>query len=184
MVRRGSDECQPMRLHHFREARVLRQEAVAWMDRVGARDMRRPTGSPECSGSCRAPAGGPIQTLSSASRTCIASASAVECTATVPIPISRQARWMRSAISPRLAIRIFWNNRVSRKSSTARRTPPVHRSDQDLRHRAGPGRLDLVECLHRFDQEQGLASRDGLADGDEAGGAWLRRGDRPHPPWG
>src|SRR5438876_8599739 len=50
-----------------------------------------------------------MQTVSSASRTFIALASAVECTATVLIPISRQARWMRSAISPRLAIRTFSN---------------------------------------------------------------------------
>src|ERR1700733_2387946 len=50
-----------------------------------------------------------MQTLSSASRTCIASASAVEWTATVAMPISLQARLMRSAISPRLAIRTFSN---------------------------------------------------------------------------
>ena len=48
-----------------------------------------------------------MQTVSSARRTCIASASAVECTATVLMPISWQARWIRSAISPRLAIRSF-----------------------------------------------------------------------------
>src|SRR5438270_346560 len=53
--------------------------------------------------------GGPMQTLSSASRTCMASASAVECTATVAIPSSLQARSTRSAISPRLAIRILSN---------------------------------------------------------------------------
>src|SRR3546814_9427618 len=45
-----------------------------------------------------------MHTAWSASRTCMASASAVECTATVSIPISCAARWMRSAISPRLAI--------------------------------------------------------------------------------
>src|SRR6218665_2631436 len=48
-----------------------------------------------------------MQIASSARRTCIASESAVECTATVLMPISWQARWMRSAISPRLAIRSF-----------------------------------------------------------------------------
>ena len=52
---------------------------------------------------------GPMQIASSAMRTCIASASAVEWTATVLMPSSRQARWIRSAISPRLAIRIFLN---------------------------------------------------------------------------
>ena len=42
--------------------------------------------------------GGPMQTLSSASRTCMASASAVECTATVGMPSSLHARKTRSAI--------------------------------------------------------------------------------------
>src|SRR5580658_5649444 len=50
-----------------------------------------------------------MQTLSSASRTCMASASAVECTATVGMPSSLHARRTRSAISPRLAIRILSN---------------------------------------------------------------------------
>src|SRR4029079_14393522 len=53
--------------------------------------------------------GGPMHTLSSASRTCMASASAVECTATVGTPSSLQARSTRNAISPRFAIRIFSN---------------------------------------------------------------------------
>ena len=51
-----------------------------------------------------------MQTDSSASRTYLASRSASECTITVLIPNSRHARWMRSAISPRLAIRIFSNS--------------------------------------------------------------------------
>ena len=53
--------------------------------------------------------GGPMHTLSSARRTCIAVLSAVECTATVRMPISWQARCTRSAISPRLAIRTLPN---------------------------------------------------------------------------
>ena len=51
--------------------------------------------------------GGPMQTVSSASSTCLVLKSAVECTATVLIPSSRQARRMRSAISPRLAMTTF-----------------------------------------------------------------------------
>src|SRR3546814_8908728 len=43
-----------------------------------------------------------MHTASSASRTCISSASAVEWTSTVLIPISCAARWTRDAISPRL----------------------------------------------------------------------------------
>src|SRR5438876_34895 len=50
-----------------------------------------------------------MHTLSSASRTCMASASAVECTATVAMPSSLHARRTRRAISPRLAIRILSN---------------------------------------------------------------------------
>src|SRR3972149_37075 len=50
-----------------------------------------------------------MQTDSSASLTYLASVSATEYTTTVRMPSSRQARWMRSAISPRLAIRIFSN---------------------------------------------------------------------------
>src|SRR3569833_2697137 len=50
-----------------------------------------------------------MQTDSSASFTYLASRSASEYTATVLIPISRQARWIRRAISPRFAIRIFSN---------------------------------------------------------------------------
>ncbi len=53
--------------------------------------------------------GGPMHTLSSANLTCSAFESAVECTATVAIPSSRQARITRSAISPRFAIRTFLN---------------------------------------------------------------------------
>src|SRR5687767_1202401 len=50
---------------------------------------------------------GPMQTSSSANRTCSDSRSASEYTATVWMPSSRQARMTRSAISPRLATRTF-----------------------------------------------------------------------------
>src|SRR6185436_18480996 len=52
---------------------------------------------------------GPMQTSSSANRTCSDSRSASEYTATVWMPSSRQARMTRSAISPRLAIKTFLN---------------------------------------------------------------------------
>src|SRR5213078_4802338 len=51
-----------------------------------------------------------MHTDSSARRTYFASASASEWTTTVLIPSSRQARWIRSAISPRLAISTLSNN--------------------------------------------------------------------------
>jgi hypothetical protein len=48
-----------------------------------------------------------MQTDSSAMATCLRLRSTVECTATVLIPIEWQARRIRSAISPRLAMTIF-----------------------------------------------------------------------------
>src|SRR5262245_30607396 len=53
-----------------------------------------------------------MHTDSSASSTCLRLASAVEWTATVLMPNSRQARRMRNAISPRLAITTFSNIRL------------------------------------------------------------------------
>src|ERR1700747_1753000 len=50
-----------------------------------------------------------MHTLSSARRTGMWSASGVECPATVAMPSSLHARKIRSAISPRLAIRILSN---------------------------------------------------------------------------
>src|ERR1700730_11917940 len=104
-----------------------------------------------------------MQTLSSARRTCIALASAVECTATVLMPISRQARWMRSAISPRLAIRIFSNM----LAEDEQRLPVLHRLavfHQYRLHHAGGVGLDLIHQLHRLDDANRLAFLDGLAD--------------------
>src|ERR1700758_517713 len=119
-----------------------------------------------------------MQTLSSAKRTCIASSSAVECTATVAMPSSLQARSTRSAISPRLAMRILSNIRVrpgfagrARKSlDHHQRLAEFHRLailDQDFADRAGTRRGDLVEGLHRLDQEDAFAFLHGGADLDE-----------------
>src|SRR5689334_17330297 len=99
-----------------------------------------------------------MQTASSAKRTCSASLSAVECTATVPMPNSRQARMIRSAISPRLAIRIFLNKASLRGAVTdlrrfdaEQRLAELHRTavlHQDLGDPAGELRLDFVHQLH------------------------------------
>src|SRR6185436_6735717 len=100
-----------------------------------------------------------MQIASSASRTCIASVSAVEWTATVLMPISWQARWMRSAISPRLAIRTFW---IAILLDDDQRLIELHRLgvlDQDLLDGAGLGRGDRVHHLHRLDDQQGVAGR-------------------------
>src|SRR5262245_59383973 len=142
-----------------------------------------------------------MQTLSSASRTCMASASAVECTATVAMPSSLQARNTRNAISPRLAMRIFSNIESERLSFLSRPMARAGQSlddhqrlavfdrlsilDEDLRDAPGPRRGNLVHGLHRFDDQHRLAGTDLAADLDigarsrlrcEIGGADHRRG--------
>src|ERR1700731_2707061 len=109
-----------------------------------------------------------MQTLSSARRTCMASSSAVEWTATVRMPSSLQARSTRSAISPRLAIRILSN--IGPLLDDHHRLAVLDRlavSDQNLNHRAGARRRDLIHRLHRFDDEQRLAGLHLAADLDE-----------------
>src|ERR1700680_1229343 len=99
-----------------------------------------------------------MHTLSSASLTCMASASAVECTATVAMPSSLHARRMRSAISPRLAIRILSN--ISPASlDDQERLAVFHRLrvlDQNALDAAGPWRRDRVHGLHRLHYEERL----------------------------
>src|SRR5262249_51039889 len=152
-----------------------------------------------------------MHTLSSASRTCMASASAVECTATAGMPSSLHARSTRSAISPRLAMRILSNITFTRHArpcarhprlaytktqktwmagtspamtggkGTASRSLDDHQRlavfdrltvlEQNLRHRAGARGGDLVERLHRLDDQQGVADRDRGADVDKGLGA-------------
>src|SRR5271163_4704631 len=109
-----------------------------------------------------------MHTLSSAKRTCIAWASAVECTATVWMPISRQARRILSAISPRLAISTLSNMGALLKDH--HRLAELDRAgirDQDARELAALGRLDLVHDLHGLDDQQGLAGRHDIADPHE-----------------
>src|SRR6185437_1565281 len=109
-----------------------------------------------------------MQTLSSASITYFASASASEWIATVLMPISRQARWIRSAISPRLAIRIFSNMRGLLDQE--QRLPVLHRLavlHQDRLHRSRGVGLDLVQQLHRLDDAERLALGHRLSDLDE-----------------
>src|ERR1700741_2427609 len=97
-----------------------------------------------------------MHTLSSASRTCMASASAVECTATVGMPSSLQARSTRSAISPRLAMRIFSN---IRRSAGERR---IANGEEGTRTAAVPIRYSLFATRRSLDDHQRLAELDGL----------------------
>src|SRR6267142_4872889 len=115
-----------------------------------------------------------MQTDSSASFTYLASVSASEYTTTVRMPISRQARWMRSAISPRLAIRIFSNTLAEDEE----RLPVLHRLSvfhQHCFHHAGGVGLDLIHQLHRLDDANRLAFLDSLADLDKGLGVGRRR---------
>ena len=117
-----ADEGDLVLVENFGEARVFGQEAIARMDGVGAGDL---AGGHDCGDveiGSRA-GGGPMQTLSSASLTCIASLSAVEWTATVAMPSSFAARMTRSAISPRLAIRILSN--IETRSGTPVQCPSL-----------------------------------------------------------
>src|SRR5215469_2289152 len=120
-----------------------------------------------------------MQTLSSASRTCIADASAVECTATVAMPSSLQARSTRSAISPRLAINILSNiATVAALFDDQERLAKLDRLavlDENLRHRAGARRRNLIHRLHGFDDDQRVAGLHLAADIDERLGARRRR---------
>src|SRR5512143_1049869 len=119
-----------------------------------------------------------MHTLSSASRTCMASASAVEWTATVATPSSLQARSTRSASSPRLAMRILSNIAslalldYHQRLAIFDRLAVLHENGD---HRAGAGGGDLVHGLHGFDDEDGLARGNPRADLYERRSARLRR---------
>src|SRR5215472_13799520 len=101
-----------------------------------------------------------MQTLSSASRTCMAEASASECTATVEMPISLQARWTRSAISPRFAIRTFSNMAVRPSLDHGQRLAELDGlgiGHEDLQQHAVARGRDRVHGLHRLDDQDRLA---------------------------
>src|SRR3954471_14824392 len=103
-----------------------------------------------------------MQSDSSANRTWSEWTSAVEWTATVLIPSSRAARMTRSAISPRLAMRIFENINpppascgleAEQRFSVLDRAPVL---DEDLYEASRFLRLDLVHQLHRLDDAEDL----------------------------
>src|SRR5262249_27105356 len=128
-----------------------------------------------------------MHTLSSAKRTCIASASAVECTATRWMPSSLQARSTRRAISPRLAIRILSNmdcphaeehsagasgtrRRVCASLNDHQRLAELDRLavfEQNLNHGSAAGGRNLVHGLHRFHNQERVAGLNLSADIDD-----------------
>src|SRR4051794_6689021 len=106
-----------------------------------------------------------MQTSSSAKRTCSELSSASEYTATVRMPSSRHAQMIRSAISPRFAIRIFLNIGGSGRPYRKQALAVLHglavldvRAD-DL---AVVLRRDFVHQLHRFDDAEDLILLDAL----------------------
>ena len=102
--RRRPDEHEAGRLARLGERRVLGQEPVAGMDGIRAARCGRLEDAAQSTGSCRRP--GPARSPPPGRRaTCGARASASEYTATLSMPSSRQARMIRTAISPRLAMR-------------------------------------------------------------------------------
>src|SRR5262245_16668513 len=125
---------------------------------------------------------GPMQTSSSANFTWSESLSTSEWTATVRTPSSLQAQMMRSAISPRFAIRIFLNMDGARRRSADRADLEEDLAvldglgvrGEDLHDLALHLRLDLVHELHRLDDTQRLALAHAAPDLDE--GRRLGRG--------
>src|SRR5580704_8477291 len=125
-----------------------------------------------------------MQTLSSAKRTCMASSSAVEWTATVAMPSSLHARRTRSAISPRLAINIFSNIASVRLAPVLLASFNDHQGltelnrlpvfEEDLRDGARTRRRNLVHRLHRLDDQKRGAGLHAAADLDKSLGARLR----------
>src|SRR5687767_6951740 len=112
---------------------------------------------------------------SSAKRTCSECSSASEYTATVLIPSSRHAQITRSAISPRLAIRILLNTVHPHRKEPVTELDGfavLHVRRRDL---AVGIRLDLVHELHGFDDAEHLALADPVAHLYERGRARLGR---------
>src|SRR5947209_17432744 len=81
------------------------------------------------------------------------------------MPRSLQAQMMRSAISPRLAIRIFLNGPDAKEGFSV-----FHRLtvlDEASLHDASHVRLDLVHQLHRLDDAEDLTKADVLTNAHE-----------------
>src|ERR1700691_3652967 len=107
-----------------------------------------------------------MQMASSANRTCNALRSASEYTATVRTLSSRHAERMRSAISPRFAIRIFRNISpggelfLPVRADSEKRFAIFHRLavlHENPHYFSRHVRLDFIHQLHRFDDAQRLA---------------------------
>src|ERR1700678_214469 len=108
-----------------------------------------------------------MHTVSSASSTCLVLKSAVECTATVLIPSSRQARRMRSAISPRWAITTFSIIALFDDEQRLAELDRLAVLGEDWRDAPRFVGFDLGHHFHLFDDAANLAAFDSHAELDE-----------------
>ena len=116
----GPMKVMPWALHDLGEAGVLAQEPVAGVDGLGAGDLGGRDDRRHVQIALRRRRRADADALVCHAEPTWRCASGSECTATVAMPISLQARWMRSAISPRLAMRILSNTRRPRLSRSRR----------------------------------------------------------------
>src|SRR5690606_5997757 len=110
-------------------------------------------------------------TLSSAMRTCMASVSAVEWTATDLMPISRAARITLRAISPRLAISILSNiaNALFDYHQRRAKFDSAAILDEDAFDGAAARGGDMVHRFHRLDDQQRVAFDNRVTDRHKGG---------------
>ena len=124
------------------------------MDRLRARRPAPPARSSPPSGSCRPARGGPMHTVRSARRAGNASRSASDAASTVSMPRLRQVRMMRTAISPRLAIRMRRILMPGPRADPQQHLPVFHQravARQDLGDRAAHAGAHRVHELHHLD---------------------------------
>src|SRR5579872_168875 len=100
----------------------------------------------------RADGPGPTQYASSAKRTCNAERSASLKIATVAIPSSLHARMMRSAISPRLATRIFLNTRPVQREERSAVIHDLTFFDEHDGDTSAAARADRISDSERFNE--------------------------------
>src|SRR3954462_14163517 len=86
------------------------------------------------------------------------------------MPSSLQAVMTRTAISPRLAMRIFLYRTDGKQSLPVLHRLPVH--DQLALHDPGDFRLDLVHQFHALDDAQDFAGLHPFAGTDERRRIW------------
>src|SRR5207249_3641858 len=117
-----------------------------------------------------------MHTASSARRTCSASWSAVEKTATLASPSSRHARIALSAISPRFATRTLSTFGLAELDDVLACVHEILVLDQKPRDAALGVALHLVEALHDLDETDNVARLDLVAF------VHVRVGRRVRPP--